>query len=76
VLQPKHSVMQPPPRYTQSQAKADAKAAVMQRAEARKPPSNEAAKARDLQAAWAAHRAHQRHGFGLGPQGNPFKANR
>jgi hypothetical protein len=72
----KHSVMKKPEQPTQPQAKADAKAAVMQPAEARKPPSNDAAKARDLRAAQAAHQAHQRHGFGRDPQGNPFKASR
>jgi hypothetical protein len=47
-------------------------------AEARKSPSNEAAKARHLEAPQAAHRTHQREkrGFGRDAQGNPFKASR
>jgi hypothetical protein len=54
------------------------KGAVMPPAEARKSPSNEAAKARHLEAPQAAHRTHQREkrGFGRDAQGNPFKASR
>jgi hypothetical protein len=74
--QAKHSVMQPAPRPAQPQARGETKGAVMPPAEALKPPSNEAAKARDLRAAQEARRAHQRRGFGRDAQGNPFKASR
>jgi hypothetical protein len=78
--QPRHSVMKAPSASDGGQRPSKEvsinRDTLTVKQPAPKPANTDAAQARDLKAAQAAHRAHQREkrGFGRDAQGNPFKA--